>query len=63
MLHDRLQWYINQELPDVQAGFRKDSGIRDQTANIHPSVKKIQFLELLEVRRHQAKKNIFQVIE
>ena len=28
-----------------------------------PSVKKIQFLELLEVRRHQAKKNIFQVME
>jgi len=30
----RLQKYVNQELPDVQAGFRKGRGIRDQTANI-----------------------------
>ena len=29
-----LQWYINQELPDVQAGFRKGRGTRDQIANI-----------------------------
>ena len=27
--------YMNQELPDVQAGFRKDRGTRDQIANIH----------------------------
>ena len=30
----RLQEYVNRELPDVQAGFRKGRGIRDQTANI-----------------------------
>ena len=30
-----LQQYVNHELPDVQAGFRKDRGIRDQIANIH----------------------------
>ena len=30
-----LQWYMNQELSDVQAGFRKGRGIRDQIANIH----------------------------
>ena len=30
----RLQHYVNRELPDVQAGFRKDRGARDQTANI-----------------------------
>ena len=30
----RLQQYVNQELPDVQAGFRKDRGTRDQIANI-----------------------------
>ena len=30
----RLQQYINQELPDVQTGFRKGKGTRDQTANI-----------------------------
>ena len=35
ILQVRLQQYINQELPDVQAGFRKGRGTRDQTANIH----------------------------
>ena len=31
----RLQQYMNQELPDVQAGFRKCRGTRDQISNIH----------------------------
>ena len=31
----RLQQYVNRELPDVQAGFRKGKGTRDQIANIH----------------------------
>ena len=31
----RLQQYMNHELPDVQAGFRKGRGTRDQFANIH----------------------------
>ena len=30
-----LQQYMNQELPDIQAGFRKGIGTRDQMANIH----------------------------
>ena len=34
ILHTRLQQYMNRELPDVQAGFRKGRGTRDQTANI-----------------------------
>ena len=34
ILHARLQHYVNQELPDVQAGFRKGRGTRDQLANI-----------------------------
>ena len=34
ILHARLQHYLNQELPDIQAGFRKGRGTRDQTANI-----------------------------
>ena len=34
MLQARLQQYVNQELPDVQAGCRKGRGIRDQIANI-----------------------------
>ena len=33
MLQARLQQYMNQELPDVQAGFRKGRGRRDQIAN------------------------------
>ena len=34
ILQARLQQYVNQEFPDVQAGFRKGRGTRDQTANI-----------------------------
>ena len=34
ILQAGLQQYMNQELPDVQAGFRKDRGTRDQIANI-----------------------------
>ena len=34
ILQARLQQYVNHELPDVQAGFRKGRGIRDQVANI-----------------------------
>ena len=36
----RLQQYVNCELPDVQAGFRKGRGTRDQIANIHRIIKK-----------------------
>ena len=36
----RLQQYVNRELPDVQAGFRKDRGTRDQIANISWIIKK-----------------------
>ena len=35
ILQTRLQQYVNHELPDVQAGFRKGRGTRDQIANIH----------------------------
>ena len=35
ILQARLQQYVNQEVPDVQAGFRKGRGTRDQTASIH----------------------------
>ena len=34
ILQARLQQYVNHELPDVQAGFRKGRGTRDQSANI-----------------------------
>ena len=39
----RLQQYVNQELPDVQDGFRKGRGTRDQIANICGSWKKQEF--------------------
>ena len=35
IIQARLQQYVNRELPNVQAGFRKGSGTRDQIANIH----------------------------
>ena len=34
VLQVKLQQYVNYEIPDVEAGFRKDRGIRDQIANI-----------------------------
>ena len=40
LLQARLQQYVNCELPDVQAGFRKGRGTRDQIANIHWIIKK-----------------------
>ena len=40
ILQARLQQYMNSELPDIQAGFRKGRGTRDQIANIHWIVKK-----------------------
>ena len=40
MFQARLQQYMNQELPDVQAGFRKGRRMRDQIANIHWIVEK-----------------------
>ena len=40
ILQARLQQYVNRELPDVQAGFRKGRGTRDQIANIHWTMKK-----------------------
>ena len=39
-LQARLQQYVNWELPDVQAGFRKGRGTRDKIANIHGIRKK-----------------------
>ena len=40
ILQVRLQQYMNRELPDVQAGFRKGRGSRDQIANIHWIIEK-----------------------
>ena len=40
ILQATLQQYMNCELPDVQFGFKKGRGTRDQTANIHWKIKK-----------------------
>ena len=40
ILQARLQRYVNHELPDVQAGFKKGRGTRDQIANIHWIIQK-----------------------
>ena len=40
ILQTSLQQYVNRELPDVQAGFRKDRGTRDQIANIRWIIEK-----------------------
>ena len=42
ILQVRLQQSINQELPDVQAGFRKGRGTRDQISNIHWMIEKAE---------------------
>ena len=45
ILQARLQQYMNHELPDVQAGFRKGRGTRDQIANIRWIIEKARVLE------------------
>ena len=45
ILQARLQQYVNSELPDVQTGFRKGRGTRDQIANIHCIIKKAKVLQ------------------
>ena len=40
ILQARLQQYVNRELPDVRAGFRKGGGSRDQIANMHCIIEK-----------------------
>ena len=50
ILQARLQQYVNRELPDVQAGFRKGRRTRDQIANIH---------WIIEKAREFQKKNLF----
>ena len=45
ILQARLQQYMNHELPDVQVGFRKGRGIRDQIANLHQIIENARELE------------------
>ena len=50
ILQARLQQYVNHEVPDIQAGFRKGRGTRDQIANIH---------WIIEETREFQKKHLF----
>ena len=45
ILQARLQQYVNHELPDIQAGFRKGRGTRDQIASIHWIIEKARVPE------------------
>ena len=45
LLQARLQQYVNRELPDVKAGFRKGRGTRDQIVNIHWIIEKTRVPE------------------
>ena len=45
ILQARLQQYVNREIPDVQAGFRKGIGTRDQIANIRWIIEKARVPE------------------
>ena len=45
ILQARLQQYVNCEIPDVQAGFRKGKGTRDQIANIHWIIEKARVFQ------------------
>ena len=45
ILQARLQRYVNRELPDVQAGFRKGRGTRDQIANIRWIIEKARVFQ------------------
>ena len=51
ILQDRLQQYVNCELPGVQAGFRKGRGTRDQIANIGWIIKKQELQKSCSLRK------------
>ena len=48
ILQVRLQKYVTQELPDIQAGFRKGRGTRGQTANIHWIIEKARDFQKID---------------
>ena len=60
ILQARLQQYMNCEIPDVQAGFRKGRGTTDQIANIHWIIKKAREFQKMQVRKQQLELNMEQ---
>ena len=58
ILQARLQQYMNRELPDVEAGFRKGRGARDQIANIRWIIEKAREFQKKQ-KQKQKQKNIY----
>ena len=56
ILQARLQQYVNRELPDVQAGFRKGRGTRDQITNIHWVIEKAREFQKKQKQKKTKKK-------
>ena len=68
ILQARLQQYMNCELPDVQSGFRKGRGTRDQIANIHWIMEKASGgggipVELFQILKHDAVKVVHSICQ
>ena len=59
ILQARLQQYVNHELPDVQAGFRKGRGTRDQTANIQKQESSKLPTSKHKKKKESSRKNIY----
>ena len=57
ILQVRLQQYVNCELPDVQGGFRKGRGLRDQIANMHWIIEKAREFQKKTKNKKQKTKN------
>ena len=63
ILQARLQQYVNRVLPDIQAGFRKGRGTRDQIANIHQIIEKSRKFQKTRDRRNTNIKETSQVVQ
>ena len=72
ILQSRLQQYVNCELPDVQAGFRKGRGTRDQTANIRWIIEKAKesqkniyfcFVDYAKTSDYVAHNNLWKILK
>ena len=59
ILQVRLEQYVNCELPDVQAGFRKGRGTRDQIVNICKNIEKAREIQENKQTIKQKKKKIY----
>ena len=70
ILQARLQQYVNRELPDVQAGFRKGRGTRAQIANIHWIIEKarefqknIYFIDYAKLFDHVDHNKLWEILK